>query len=209
MSMLDLGNQAILRLAKPLDLVPFLEVCLKTSNSGQDGSNLYNHKDLVGDIYAAPYLLYEPRFAYALEISGQVTGYLLGALDTPQFEKILFANYWPKIQHKYEASKITASAGDKILLSHLFNIDLTESEVVKSYPSHLHIDILESGQGRGYGKVMINHMLAQLRAAGSTGVHLHVSNKNYRAQEFYKKLGFTTFKTGTDEEIMGINFNEN
>lgn len=206
MSMLDLGDQALLRLAKPSDLAPFLEVCLKTSNSGQDGSDLYNLKDLVGDIYAAPYLLHQPRFAYALEISGQVTGYLLGVLDTPKFEEILFANYWPTVQLKYKNSKVNASEGDQVLLAHLFNIAPTESDILKKYPSHLHIDILESGQGRGYGKLMINHMLTQLRAAGSTGVHLHVSNKNYRAQEFYKKLGFTTFKTGAEEEIMGINF---
>ena len=206
MSMLDLGDQALLRLAKPSDLAPFLEVCLKTSNSGQDGSDLYNLKDLVGDIYAAPYLLHQPRFAYALEISGKVTGYLLGVLDTPKFEEILFANYWPTVQLKYKNSKVNASEGDQVLLAHLFNIAPTESDILKKYPSHLHIDILESGQGRGYGKLMINHMLTQLRAAGSTGVHLHVSNKNYRAQEFYKKLGFTTFKTGAEEEIMGINF---
>lgn len=204
--MVDLGDNAVLRLAKPSDLNPFLEVCLKTSDSGADGSNLYNHKDLVGDIYAAPYLLHEPKFAYALEIAGKVTGYLLGALDTPQFEEILFAKYWPATQQKYKNSTVSASAGDKVLLAHLFNIGMTESDIVKKYPSHLHIDILESGQGRGYGKVMINHMLAQLRAAGSTGVHLHVSNKNYRAQEFYKKLGFTNFKAGSDESIMGINF---
>ena len=206
MSMLDLGDNALLRLAKPSDLRPFLEVCLKTSDSGQDGSDLYTHKDLVGDIYAAPYLLHEPRFAYALEISGKVTGYLLGVLDTPKFEELLFTNYWPTTQLKYKNSKVKASEGDQVLLAHLFNIALTESDIVKKYPSHLHIDILESGQGKGYGKVMISHMLAQLSSAGSTGVHLHVSNKNYRAQEFYKKLGFTTFKTGADEEIMGINF---
>jgi len=206
MSMVDLGDNAVLRLAKPSDLNPFLEVCLKTSDSGADGSNLYNHKDLVGDIYAAPYLLHEPKFAYALEIAGKVTGYLLGALDTRLFEEILFAKYWPATQQKYKNSTVSASAGDKVLLAHLFNIGMTESDIVKKYPSHLHIDILESGQGRGYGKVMINHMLAQLKDAGSTGVHLHVSNKNYRAQEFYKKLGFTNFKAGSDESIMGINF---
>jgi len=204
--MVDLGDNAVLRLAKPSDLNPFLEVCLKTSDSGADGSNLYNHKDLVGDIYAAPYLLHEPKFAYALEIAGKVTGYLLGALDTRLFEEILFAKYWPATQQKYKNSTVSASAGDKVLLAHLFNIGMTESDIVKKYPSHLHIDILESGQGRGYGKVMINHMLAQLKDAGSTGVHLHVSNKNYRAQEFYKKLGFTNFKAGSDESIMGINF---
>jgi ribosomal protein S18 acetylase RimI-like enzyme len=47
-------------------------------------------------------------------------------------------------------------------------------------------------------------MLDQLRIAGSTGVHLHVASKNFRAQEFYKKLNFTIYSTAENENIMGL-----
>ena len=204
--MLKLAENAILRLAESEDLSALLGVCLQTADSGNDGSELYRLSSLVGDIYAAPYLIHEPEFAYALEIDKKIVGYVLGALDTVKFESKLQEEYWPNVKNRYKNIAGEISNADKVLLKHIAEIGFTEEDIVKKYPSHLHIDIVKSGQGKGLGKLMIKHMMEQLRTAGSTGVHLHVSSKNYRAQEFYKKLGFTTFKFGTDEEIMGINF---
>ena len=56
--MLSLGDTASLRLAKLGDLTSLLEVCLKTADSGKDGTNLYNLRDLVGEINVSPYVLH-------------------------------------------------------------------------------------------------------------------------------------------------------
>ena len=81
-----------------------------------------------------------------------------------------------------------------------------ESDIRSQFPSHLHIDILEPFQGRGYGKQMINHLLEELKISGSPGVHLHVSSKNLRARAFYKKLGFDEISVFKDELILAIHF---
>ena len=74
------------------------------------------------------------------------------------------------------------------------------------YPSHLHIDIVEAHQGAGYGKSMIAFLLEELKAAGSAGVHLHMSASNDRARGFYKKFGFVEVFENANECIMGLAF---
>ena len=204
--MLSLGDPATLRLAKAADLTALLEVCLKTSDSGKDGTDLFNLPNLVGEINVSPYVIHEPKFAYSMEIDNKVVGYVLGVLDTNKFESILHKQYWPDVKTKYENTPNNVTDSDKNLLTQLFKIGFTSADIVKTYPSHLHIDIVESGQGNGYGKIMIKHMMEQLKKAGSTGVHLHVASKNFRAQEFYKKLNFTILSTAENENIMGITF---
>ena len=202
--MWDLGNGASLRLATPKDLPNLLQICLKTSDAGADGSDLYTLKELVGDIYVTPYVLHQPEFAYLLEVDGTASGYVLGVLDTAQFERDLAANYWPKAVRKYSQIQQSLSESDKRLLDLLFSIKKTTEDILSLFPSHLHIDILEPFQGRGYGKEMINHLLEELTISGSSGVHLHVSSKNLRAHAFYKKLGFDEISVFKDELILAI-----
>ena len=63
-------------------------------------------------------------------------------------------------------------------------------EPYEAYPSHLHIDLLERAQGRGYGRRMIEQVMDTLRRRGSPGAHLGVSMMNTPAFGFYERLGF-------------------
>ena len=202
--MLTLGDKASLRLAKPSDIPALLEVCLKTADSGKDGTDLFNLPDLVGEINVSPYVLHEPNYAFSMELDNKVAGYVLGVLNTNKFESTLHEEYWPDLKAKYENTPSNVTKSDKNLLAQLFKIGFTSADIVKTYPSHLHIDIVESGQGYGYGKIMIKHMLDQFKKAGSIGVHLHVADENFRAQEFYKKFNFAFLNTSEDQKVMGL-----
>jgi ribosomal protein S18 acetylase RimI-like enzyme len=63
-------------------------------------------------------------------------------------------------------------------------------EPYAAYPSHMHIDLLERAQGRGYGRLMLEEVMARLRQRGSPGAHVGVSASNESAVGFYKRLGF-------------------
>lgn len=204
--MLDLRNGVLLRLATLKDLPSLLRICLKTSDAGADGSDLYTLKELVGDIYVTPYVLHQPEFAYLLEVDGTPAGYVLGVLDTAQFERDLAANYWPNTVRKYSQLQNALSESDKRLLDLLIDIKETTEDIISKFPSHLHIDILEPFQGKGYGKEMLNYLLEKLKISGSSGVHLHVSSKNLRARAFYNKLGFNEIRILADELILAIHF---
>jgi ribosomal protein S18 acetylase RimI-like enzyme len=85
-------------------------------------------------------------------------------------------------------------------------------EPYDAYPSHLHIDLLPRAQGRGYGRRMMEEVMARLRRRGSPGAHLGVSLRNTPAMAFYEKLGFRPLmRVGTDLEgclYMGKRFGD-
>jgi ribosomal protein S18 acetylase RimI-like enzyme len=201
-----LGSGVLLRTAKVTDLPDLLRVCLETGDSGKDATRLHKLPELVGDIYVAPYVMHEPDFAYALLSGKSVVGYLLGVLDTRAFENILVDNYWPLTKAKYQQFKTEITDSDRELLKDLDKQGFSDESLIAKYPSHLHIDIVEAHQSAGYGKSMIAFLLDELKAAGSTGVHLHMSASNDRARGFYKKFGFVEILEDANECIMGLTF---
>src|SRR3954471_1736799 len=76
-----------LRHARRADLPGLYEVCLKTGDSGKDGTALHDDPSLLGKVYVGPYVMLEPDLAFALEGPNGAAGYLLGALDTPDFNR--------------------------------------------------------------------------------------------------------------------------
>jgi ribosomal protein S18 acetylase RimI-like enzyme len=201
---LQLDADVILRSSTATDLPGLLKVCLQTANGGKGATHLHNLHDLVGEIYVAPYVLHEPNFAFTLEVSEKVVGYVLGVLDTGRFESRLDREYWPATKAKYAALTQDLKPHDLSLIEVLNRQGFGPKELISKYPSHLHIDIIESHQGFGYGKTMILHLLNALQDAGSSGVHLHMSASNDRANGFYKKLGFIEIDTNASEIIMGL-----
>lgn len=179
-------------------------VCLATGDSGAGAFHLYNQKDMLGEIYVGPYLSFQPELSLTL-IQGGVAGYALAALDTRIFEDTLSKKWWPLIQEKYSIrSPENFNEREKNLFNYIQNPPLRPEEVVKHYPSHLHIDLLEKAQGRGIGKAMMHLLIETLREQGSKGVHLGMGATNARAFTFYTKLGFTLLNKNDDEWTMGL-----
>jgi ribosomal protein S18 acetylase RimI-like enzyme len=203
---LQLDEDVKFQSAIPADLPGLLKVCLETANGGKGATHLHNLHDLVGEIYVAPYVLHEQNFAFTLKASEKVVGYVLGVLDTGRFESRLDTDYWPVTKAKYANLTQDLTPHDVSLIEELNRQGFSPKKLISKYPSHLHIDIIESHQGFGYGKTMILHLLKALQDAGSSGVHLHMSASNDRANGFYKKLGFVEIHTNESEIIMGLVF---
>ena len=179
-------------------------VCLATGDSGASALHLYNQKDMLGEIYVGPYLSFQPELSLTL-IQDGVSGYALAALDTRSFEDTLSKKWWPSILEKYtNSSPENFNERENNLFGYIQNPPLRPEEVVKHYPSHLHIDLLEKTQGRGIGKAMMHLLLDMLREKGSKGVHLGMGSQNARAFAFYTKLGFTLLDKNDDEWTMGL-----
>jgi GNAT superfamily N-acetyltransferase len=177
---------------------------LATGDSGANAVHLYNQKDMLGEIYVGPYLTFQPDLSFTLIHEG-VVGYALAALDTASFEETLSKKWWPSILDKYNGlSPENFNEREKNLFSYIQNPPLRPKEVIKEYPSHLHIDLLEKAQGRGIGKAMMLLVLETLREQGSKGVHLGMGAQNSRAFTFYTKLGFNLLDKNDDEWTMGL-----
>jgi ribosomal protein S18 acetylase RimI-like enzyme len=208
-------SACVLRPARPGDESGAYHVCLKTGNFGQDGEPFYREDpDALGRIFVGPYLAFEPELSFILEDDQGICGYALAALDSRAFYDRYELEWRPRL-----CAQFPEPAGDPRQwtrprqIHYLYHHpDYYCPEPYASYPAHLHIDLLERAQGRGYGRRMMERVMAELRARGSPGAHLGVSLPNTAAVGFYQRLGFKELirvGEGPDGCIyMGIAFNQ-
>lgn len=199
-----MGN-CIIRPARPEDRAGAYYVCLKTGDHGQDGEPFYREDpEALGRIYVGPYLAFEPELSLVLEDEEGICGYALGALDSRTFFARYDAEWRPRL-----CASFPEPSGDRRTWTRVQEVHHTYHhpdyfcpEPYDVYPSHLHIDLLPRGQGRGYGREMIARNLATLRRRGSPGAHLGVSALNTRALGFYDRLGFKELsRTGPVHDV--------
>jgi ribosomal protein S18 acetylase RimI-like enzyme len=186
----------------PRDLAGTYRVCLATGASGADATRRYADPNLLGHVYAGPYVALEPAHAFVLRDGDQVVGYSLGALDTASFENACEMHWWPPLQAMYPPDT-SRPERDAALVRKIHAPGRTSQELVESHPSHLHIDLLPVAQGKGHGRTLLEAVLASLENAGSPGVHLGVGASNTRAIGFYEHLGFERLRTTPGALVMG------
>jgi ribosomal protein S18 acetylase RimI-like enzyme len=182
----------VIRLYEPKDFDAVYEVCLKTGDAGQDATHLYKDAKALGHLYVGPYVTLEPSLAFVLEDNLGVCGYVLGALNTKNFQERFIKEWLSPLQKLYPDPQGDPKTWtrDEQIYHEIHHPQLEVYEVLEPYPSHLHIDLLPRAQGQGNGKRMINILLEVLKAKGSRAVHLGMFASNTRALHFYKKIGF-------------------
>jgi ribosomal protein S18 acetylase RimI-like enzyme len=200
-------SQVRIRPYRPADIDALYEICLQTGDGGQDATSLHEDLRLPGHCFAAPYALFEPSLAFIAEDTSGVAGYVIGALDSQAFEKRLERDWWPGLRARYPEPPPGIPSGEWTpdqriahIIHHPFG---TPDKLAASYPSQLHINLLPRLQALGYGRRMIETLIAALRDQGSVGVHLHVSLRNQRAASFYQHIGFTRLPA-TDSHLFGM-----
>lgn len=167
------------------------EICLRTADAGADGTHLYADPQLPGHVWAGGYVALEPEHGYVVvDGADRPVGYALGALDSRAFEAELERVWWPRLRAHYPRDATAIAPGDRIARHLIHHPPRADDAIVGDFPSHVHIDLLPSAQGRGDGRRLIERLLGSLRADGSPGVHLGVSPRNVRAIGFYRALGF-------------------
>ncbi len=183
---------------QPQDLAAVYEVCLRTGDAGRDASHLIDDPDILGHLYVGPYVTLEPELAFVLEDAQGVCGYVLGALDSERFEQRFRCEWLPRLRPRYPApsGEPASWSATEQLYHRLHHPGSDLPEALRTYPSHLHIDLLERAQGRGHGRRMMRRLLSALREHGSYGVWLGVDRRNERAIGFYRTVGFMTIASG-------------
>lgn len=182
-----------IRLARPDDQAAAYHVCMKTGNYGQDGEPFYREDpDALGRIFVGPYLAFELELSLILEDELGVCGYALGAFDSRHFFHRYETEWRPKLCAQFPEPTGDPSSWSRVQNVHSWyhHPDYFTPEPYVQYPSHLHIDLLERAQSRGFGRKMLEQVMDKLRERGAPGAHLGVSMLNTPAFGFYTKLGF-------------------
>jgi ribosomal protein S18 acetylase RimI-like enzyme len=189
---LDFGNGFVLRQATEADHPALRKICLETGDAGEDATAREDDPDLIGQIYAVPYQVFEPDFAFVVDGPSGVAGYLLGALDTAGFYTSLSESWYPALQQRVANPGPDASRwqGSDWARRRIHHPDLTIPPAFAVYPSHGHIDLLPPARGKGIGRQCMAFLEQRLGEAGSTGLWLEVHPRNQKAQSFYARLGY-------------------
>lgn len=75
--------------------------------------------------------------------------------------------------------------------------------LVNQHPAHLHIDILSSHQGQGWGGKLVGTLFQKLLSEAVSGIFLGMTWDNDGAARFYERLGFERFKEMNDKGELG------
>jgi len=187
----------------PDDFDDVSRVCLLTAAGGGDATGQHVSDDLMPDIFARPYVLFEPEWAWVVD-DGAVSGYIIGTPDTRAFVARYRAEWLPGFAEKYE--HVDPPETHDELIQHLgFVPERMLIPEVDEYPAHLHIDLLPHLQGQGLGRELIGTLVDALRSAGVPGLHLSMDAANTAARAFYDRLGFEALPSSTpDGPVLGM-----
>ncbi|MEP7055105.1 MAG: GNAT family N-acetyltransferase [Actinomycetota bacterium] len=186
----DLPGGLRLRRYEPSDLAEVYDVCVRTAYSGGDARGRYDTDDLMGDLFAGPYLYLEPGLSFVLEDDGHVVGYVLAAADTERFAAAYRETWIPRLADRYPPLDGPAATETEQMIEIHYHPEGMVRPVLADHPAHLHIDLLPEYQRRGLGKLMIDTMFAALAEAGVPAVYVAMLTSNEPARAFYDRLGF-------------------
>jgi GNAT superfamily N-acetyltransferase len=191
---------------RPGDEKGAYHVCLKTGNHGADGEPFYREDpDCLGRIYVGPYLKFEPGLSLILEDDDGICGYALAAFDSRSFYDRYEHEWRPPLCASFPAPpEEDRQHWNRVQQVHYVyhHPEYFVPEPYDKYPSHLHIDLLQRAQRRGFGQQMMNILMDRLRDRGSPGVHLCMAADNHPAYKFYSALGFKELiRHGEGDEI--------
>ena len=182
--------------------IPYLyEVCLKTGDEGKDATALFFDPYLIGQYYAAPYLLFPDGICFVAEYQFRPQGYIIAAPDTAAFKQWMEEQWLPPIRKRCPLPlppEMIRTEKEKRIFDLLhkkqFPIDESERSRLADYPAHLHIDLLPSLQGKGAGRALMDALFTELKRQKVPGLHLGVGASNTGAVAFYRKTGFSVLE---------------
>lgn len=166
----------MIRKYRPEDREFVQNICIETASENLRNSE--EKKNLLLLRYCNFYIEKCPDTCFVAENGGKPVGYVLCCPDSVFFKK--------------EFSKFLKKSGN-LSFSQRFQCvgdALVYLPYRKSYPAHLHIDILPEAQRQGNGKMLIDALFKKLKEQGKCGVMLAVSESNTNAIKFYKALDF-------------------
>lgn len=181
-----------IRFYRPADRADVYNVCVRTAAAGGDATGIYSSDDLMPDVFAGPYLAFQPDLAFVVDVGDRVAGYVIAAADTRAFAERVRQEWVPTFASKYPEPSPT----DAPIVAMGVDPERMLVPEVDEYPAHLHIDLLPELQGQGCGRALIDTLRTELARRGIPGLHLTMDPANLPARAFYDRLGFVELPSG-------------
>ncbi|GHU25434.1 hypothetical protein FACS1894172_11400 [Spirochaetia bacterium] len=200
----------IIRSAEEPDIPYLYDICIRTGDKGNDASSLFYDPHLLGHYYAAPYFFYDRSVCFVVAEDGIPKGYIVAATDTVIFRRWLNEMWLPPLREHYTgyfpAEKVRSPL-EQSIITLIHAPPRADPAWIHSFPAHLHIDLLPDVQHRGYGRALMEKLIAALCRRGIPGIHLGVDVENRGARIFYQKTGFMQLEEREWGFTLGKNLN--
>ena len=174
----------------PTDLPAVYDVCVRTADAGGDARGRYSSDDLVPDLFAGPYVHFEPHLAFVLDDGERAVGYVVGTADTARFVRDYRDRWIPRLADRYPPLGTVPRTPEEHVIALHRDPERMLGPHLEDHPAHLHVDLLPEHQGKGHGRELIHRFLAAAARAGAPAVHVAMVTANTRARGFYDRLGF-------------------
>jgi GNAT superfamily N-acetyltransferase len=198
----------------PAEVDRLYDICLRTGDAGGDATERSVHPRLLGDLFLAPYLAFEPELAFVLVDGARtgpesVVGYVLGVRDSAAFDALVVRDWLPALRERYPLEQardgsLPPGMLDAKFVEILHDHHGPDPAFLDQHPAHLHVDLLPEAQGGGNGRALLERLFTALRALDVPGVHLGMAPTNERAGGFYAHLGFTLLAANEHGVHLGL-----
>ncbi len=179
---------------RPEDLEAVEYVCRMTA--GEESQKDPVVGDKMAKIFSTYYVreCYDTCFVLADE-NDKAVGYIL---CEPDFKR------YRKVYRKIDVPHIKTL--DKYWGKRAWTMPIPYTILGFKYPAHLHIDILDEYQNKGYGRLLMEALLDKLKKNGIKGIMLMAGSWNEGAIRFYSRFGFKMFlkKFGTAVMVKNL-----
>lgn len=206
----------------PEDTPALSRICLLTGHAGQSAEPLHRQGELLGLVWALPYVLLPPETAQTWgfvladdaapdgdHTTKVIKGYILGSSDTRAFERATEGEWWPALRTRFPLSsevddERTTADQDYIDLIHRAP-DVAPEACIAVSPAHMHINLLPEVQRHGWGRKLIGRAVDHLRGQQIGALWVGMDERNVAARIFYEKLGFRGIE-GAPDKLMALDF---
>jgi ribosomal protein S18 acetylase RimI-like enzyme len=176
---------------RPADRNAIRSIVHATGFMGDSAAWYWRDVPSFADVWTAYYTDVEPETLFVADDDGAVVGYLTGSVDSRRAPNPRSAILQQMVRRQLLLRPGTAGFFWRSLWDALRNPSVPSGELSDPrWPSHLHINLLPAGRGRGAGRMLMQAWFARLREVGSPGCHLGTLAENTNAISFFEHAGF-------------------
>jgi len=167
-------------------------ISLATAMMGEPATRFIDGAEVLADLLTRYHTDFEPHSAFVAEKDNKVIGYLIGALDTVQAERITFSRIiWPVFFKALFTGFFFKGRNWRLIrqvVPFTFSGGYGMPDFSRDYPATLHINILNGHRALGIGAALMTTYLAYVSEKRIKGIRMATMSE--KAGIFFSSHGF-------------------